>query len=298
MASAAPFFVNDKIKEHVKSKSMNTDPTNNNNPKLSLWMEQVKATAESAADFIRAELYKVKKEQIITKELNSLVSYVDKTAEDIIVKQLSEIIPEAGFITEEDTVDQTDREYVWIIDPLDGTSNFLHKIPHFAVSIALRHGDDTVLGVVYDVMRSECFSAIRGRGAYMNEHKITVSPVTSLSNAMMATGFPYASSYDFKPLVDTLQYWFQHARGIRRFGAAALDLCFVAAGRIDAYYESKLHIWDIAAGVIIVQEAGGIVSDYFGGDTYKEGTQIVATNANLHDKVISVLSENFTKESV
>ncbi len=295
MAVVTPFFV---IIVSIQIKIMNHPNPTLDQDQLASWMKQVKVTAAEAADFIRTELYKVKQEQIITKELNSLVSYVDKTAEEMIVKRLSEVLPAAGFITEEDTEDQTDSELIWIIDPLDGTSNFLHKIPHFAVSIALRYQGEMILGVVYDVMRSECFSAIKGQGAYMNGTKIKVSAVPELSEAMMATGFPYASSYDFKPLVDTLQYWFQHARGLRRFGAAALDLCFVAAGRIDAYYESKLHIWDIAAGVLIVEEAGGVVSDYFGGDTHKGGTQIVATNANLHDKVVAVLSQNFTQDTV
>jgi len=272
--------------------------SNIDNGQFASYMDQVKSTAEDTAVFIRDELYRVDKDQIITKELNSLVSYVDKTAEEMIVQRLSKVMPDAGFITEEDTEDRTDHDFIWIIDPLDGTSNFLHKIPHFAVSIALQYQGETVLGVVYDVMRSESFSAIKGQGAYVNEAKIHVSQVPKLSEAMMATGFPYASNYDFKPLVDTLQYWFQHARGIRRFGAAALDLCFVAAGRIDAYYESKLHIWDIAAGVLIVEEAGGVVSDYFGGDTHKAGTQIVASNAKIHSKVIEVLSLNFTQDTV
>lgn len=256
--------------------------------------EEVKTLSQEVAAFIRDELNAVSQDQIITKDHNSLVTYVDQTAEKKIVNRLQELIPEATFITEEDTIEQAEGDLVWIIDPLDGTNNFLHKIPHFAVSIALRQKDDIVIGVVYDVMREECFSSVKGQGSYLNDQQIHVSQKESVEECVLATGFPYSKSINFKPLINTLEHWMLNARGIRRFGAAALDLCFVAAGRIDCYYEFKLNIWDIAAGILIVKEAGGEVTDYHGGQTYKEGNQIVASNGKIHPYVINILKTNFT----
>lgn len=255
--------------------------------------QEVKRLSEEVATFIREELNAVSQDQIVTKDHNSLVTYVDQTAEKKIVKRLQELIPEATFITEEDTVEQAEGDLVWIIDPLDGTNNFLQKIPHFAVSIALRHKDEMVIGVVYDVMREECYSAVKGDGAYVNDRPIRVSQKESIDDCVLATGFPYAKNMNFKPLINTLEHWMLHARGIRRFGAAALDLCFVAAGRIDCYYEFKLNIWDVAAGMLIVEEAGGEVSDYEGGQTHKTGNQVVASNSKVHSYVIDILKTNF-----
>lgn len=258
-----------------------------------IYQEAIQVSTD-VADFIRTELYKIRPDQIEEKDKNSLVSYVDKTAEEMIVKRLSAILPEAGFITEEDTVDQTqDAALVWIIDPLDGTTNFLHKIPHFGVSIALRHNDELIIGVVYDVMRGECFHACKGKGAYCNQQKISVSGISEISESMLATGFPYSNTYDKAPLITTLQYWLTEARGIRRFGAAAVDLCFVASGRIECYYETSLNIWDVAAGILIVEEAGGTVTDYFGSNSHLEGGHIVASNAKVHDVVVEQLVKNY-----
>lgn len=255
--------------------------------------EEVKQLSRDVGSFIKDELNKVNVEQIITKDHNSLVTYVDQTAERQIVEKLQKLIPEATFITEEATVEQKSGDLVWIIDPLDGTNNFLQKIPHFAVSIALRQEDEMILGVVFDVMREECFSATKGGGAFLDGRPIHVSQKTEIQDCVLATGFPYTKSMNFKPLIQTLEHWMIHARGIRRFGAAALDLCFVAAGRIDCYYEFKLNIWDVAAGMLIVQEAGGNISDYAGGDTYKGGNQVVASNGKIHSYIIKILSENF-----
>lgn len=258
--------------------------------------EEVKTLSADVGAFIREQLHQVSTDQIITKDHNSLVTYVDQTAEKKIVAKLQALLPEASFITEEDTIEQaSESSLVWIIDPLDGTNNFLQKIPHFAVSIALRKEDEVVIGVVYDVMREECFSAVKGEGAFQDERKISVSPKDSIEECVLATGFPYSKSMNFKPLISTLEHWMLNARGIRRFGAAALDLCFVAAGRIDCYYELKLNIWDIAAGMLIVEEAGGKLSDYSGGDSFKEGNQIVASNGHIHPYIVDVLQENFNR---
>jgi len=252
------------------------------------------AVSKDVADFIRKELYQITPDQIEEKDKNSLVSYVDKTAEEMIVKRLSKIVPEAGFITEEDTVDQSNEStLVWIIDPLDGTTNFLHKIPHFGVSIALRKGYEIIIGVVYDVMREECFHACKGKGSYCNDQRISVSEISDVSKSMLATGFPYSNTYDKEPMINTLKHWLTEARGIRRFGAAAVDLCFVASGRIECYYENFLNIWDVAAGILIVEEAGGTVTDYFGSNSHLKGGHIVASNAKNHQVFVDQLTLHF-----
>lgn len=244
--------------------------------------------------YIKEELGKVSDREIEEKELNSLVSYVDKTAEEKLVPVLSNIIPGCGFITEEETTTELgDGEYTWIIDPLDGTTNFLQQIPYFAVSVALQRNDDIVFGVVYNIMHDECFHAVKGRGAFMNGNPIHISKTQSLDKAILATGFPYAKELDMEPLITCVRYWTKHARGIRRLGAAALDLCFVACGRLDFYYEYTINIWDIAAGVLIVEEAGGSVSDFMGGNDYFDNKMVIASNGNFHHSIQAVISDAF-----
>lgn len=231
-------------------------------------------------EFIRKELGQVTTEQIEVKEPNSLVSYVDQQAERILVAGLGAILPSAGFITEEDTVYQGAGDAIWIIDPLDGTSNFLHGIPHFAVSVGLRVEGVLQVGIVLDVMRRECFYAWKGGGAYMNEQVISVSTTGDLSSAMVGTGFPYEPQ-QVRPLMGALEHFMLHGRGIRRLGAAALDMAYVAAGRMDIYYESTLNIWDIAGGALIVLEAGGCITEFDGGDGYLASGRVVVANEQL-----------------
>jgi len=253
---------------------------------------------KQTGNYIKAELGEVTGEQIEEKELNSLVSYVDKTAEEMLVPVLGELIPRCSFITEEETVDQTKKgTYTWIIDPLDGTSNFLHQIPYFAVSVALRKDDEVVFGVVYNIMQDECFHAQLGKGAFMNDRKISVSNTISLDKAILATGFPYSNEVNTNPLVECIRYWVKHARGIRRLGAAALDLCYVACGRLDFYYETTINIWDIAAGVIIVKEAGGEVTDFFGEDDYFDKKMVIASNSKFHGEINQVIKNAYENYS-
>lgn len=257
-----------------------------------LCQETIKIVTETA-DFLRTELGKVQTGDIETKSLNSLVSYVDKTAERQLVSKLSTLLPDAVFLTEEETVEQKKGEYRWIIDPLDGTTNFLHQVPMFAVSVALQHHDQTVLGVVYEVNRSECFYAWKGGGAFLNGRPIKVSDTQTLSESLLATGFPY---YDFKwidPYLNTFRHFIQNTRGVRRCGAAAVDLAYVAAGRFDGFYEYSLSAWDMAAGVIIIQEAGGQVTDFFGGADYLFGKNIIAGNPAIFQEISGVIKNEF-----
>jgi len=244
---------------------------------------------EKVGEFIREELGKVSNNEIEKKSYNSLVSYVDKTAEEKLVKGLQGILPGATFLTEEETISAEEGEYRWIIDPLDGTTNFLHQLPHFAISVALQHKDQMILGIVYDVTKQESFYAWKNGGAYLNGKKIQVSSTTDMKDALISTGFPY---YDFGGLdacLSTLRTFMTESRGIRRYGAAALDLVYVAAGRYDAFYEYSLHPWDVAAGALIIQEAGGQVVDFKGGDDYLFGSEIIAGAPGTFDKVVAIV---------
>jgi myo-inositol-1(or 4)-monophosphatase len=232
--------------------------------------------------FLRQELGKVAAGDIETKALNSLVSYVDKTAEEQLVEGCSQILPEAGFITEEETiVSNADKAWRWIIDPLDGTTNFLHQLPFFSISVALQHQQKTVMGFVYEVNRDELFYAWKGGGAWLNGKAIQVTPTLSLADSLVATGFPY---YDFEKTtayLKMLEQLMKGTRGVRRLGSAALDLAYTACGRFDAYFEYSLAPWDVAAGAFLVQEAGGIVTDFGGGENYIFGKEIMASNPAL-----------------
>ena len=254
--------------------------------------EVLKVTAE-AADFIRSQAGKVEVGEIEIKSRNSLVSFVDKQAEKILVMGLERIIGEAGFITEEETVTQQKSEYTWIIDPLDGTTNFLQQIPVYAVSIGLMHGDQLILGVVSDVERNETFYAWKGGGAWCNGLPIRVSDRLDIADAVVATGFPYASRDVLPQLTSVFEYFLKNARGMRRLGSAAIDLAYVACGRFDAYYETTLNPWDIAGGIILVEEAGGIVSDFSGKSDMLENGQVIAAPARLHQSVLDNINSIF-----
>jgi myo-inositol-1(or 4)-monophosphatase len=240
---------------------------------------------EEAAAFIRSQAGKVKADDVITKSRNSLVSYVDKTAEEILVKGLSKIIPNAGFITEEETVAQHASEYTWIIDPLDGTTNFLQQIPVYSVSVGLVHNDKIILGIVSDVGQKETFYAWKGGGAWCNGERIHVSDRTDVQDAVVATGFPYSSRDVLPQLTSVFEFFLKNARGIRRLGSAAIDLAYVACGRFDVYYETTLHPWDIAGGIILVEEAGGVITDFSGKRGMLKNGQIIAAPAEIHAAV-------------
>ncbi len=260
---------------------------------LSILCKETCNIAKEVGLFIAAELDKVQTNQIEEKDRNQLVSYVDTTSEKRLIAALQQILPESGFIAEENTVERnSDKEYQWIIDPLDGTTNFLHHIPSFAISIGLMHHDEIVLGVVLEINRMECFSAWKGGGAFLNGKPIHVSQNPHLKDALIATGFPY---YDFsivEKYLKVLQYFIRETRGIRRLGAAAVDLCYVACGRFDGFWEHSLSPWDVAAGSLIVQEAGGIVTDFKGEKDYLFGREIVASSSAIAGDFFEVVSKH------
>ncbi|WP_143959405.1 inositol monophosphatase family protein [Litoribacter populi] len=249
-------------------------------------LEKTKEVAVLAGNFIRTESENFNVDNVEHKGFNDLVSYVDKQAEKIIVDNLSQLLPEAGFITEEGTAENNGEAYSWIIDPLDGTTNFVHGIPVYAVSIALIHKNELQLGVVYEVNRDECFYAQKDRGAFCNGKPIKVSQAPSLGDSLIATGFPY---YDFglmQKYLAILESMMKKTHGLRRLGSAAVDLCYVACGRVEGYFEYNLNSYDVAAGALIVTEAGGKVTDFDGGSNYVFGREIIASNGKIQEEML------------
>ena len=210
--------------------------------------------------FIFNEKSKITGDLVKSKGMHDFVTYVDKTSEEKLVRGLKKILPEAGFITEEKTTEQKEAKYRWVIDPLDGTTNYIHSIPCYSISIALMRDDELIMGVVYEINLQECFYAWEGERAYMNGEEIRVSNTKKLDDSLLVTGFPY---YDYSLLEQYLElfgYFMKHTHGVRRFGSAAVDLAYVACGRCEGFYEYGLNAWDVAAGSFIVQQAGGKVS--------------------------------------
>lgn len=263
-------------------------------PDLTSILAQAMEVIRSTSQFIKSQVDEVSSADIEEKDMNSLVSYVDKEAENMLVEGLSKLIHNVGFITEEDTIDQTGTEYTWIIDPLDGTTNFLNKVPHFAISVALQQNNNTVLGVVKEVNSGDEWTALKGRGAYLNNKKITVN-TKPFHAILVGTGFPYSNDHDYNSYFDILKHWLTRTRGVRRMGSAALDLCYVACGRFGAYYEATLNAWDVAAGALIVTEAGGSVSDFSEGDNYLFGREILAASPEVYAEVLHVIQSNLKK---
>ena len=255
---------------------------------------QVCDISKQAGAFIRKESGAFSSKNIEVKGLHDFVSYVDKGAEKIIVARLQEILPEAGFITEEGTNTTRGERFNWVVDPLDGTTNFIHGLPPYAVSIGLLENNSPALGVVYEVTLDECFYAWKDSPAYLNGKEIRVSDSVKVQDALIATGFPYYDYHLMRPYIDCLEYFLQNSHGVRRLGSAAVDLAYVACGRFEAFYEYSLHPWDVAGGAMILQQAGGRLSDFSGGDHYIFGKELVAANSAIFDEFLKTVSKFLT----
>ena len=254
---------------------------------------QVIPIVERSGRFIRQELGRVASGDVEEKGLNSLVSYVDKTAEHQLVEALGKLLPGSVFFTEEDTVENQSGDLQWIIDPLDGTTNFLFQLLVFSVSVALQQEGQTVLGMVYEVNRQECFYAWKGGGAFLNGQPIRVSRRAPLSQSLLATGFPYHDYSRIEQYFKVFEHFMRHSRGIRRFGSAAVDLAYVACGRFDGFFEYSLNAWDVAGGAFIIREAGGAVTDFRGGTDFLFGGEIIAANPAIGREMLEVIREAF-----
>ena len=246
--------------------------------------------ARTVGKFMAEERKSFDASMIENKGLHDLVSYVDKASEKQIIEELSKLLPESGFIAEEGTNDKHGERFNWVIDPLDGTTNYIQGVPVYAVSIGLLDGDELVLGVVYEVGRDECFYAWKDGGAYLNGKQIRVSERADIHDALLATGFPYNDFSKMGSYMKLLEWTMKNARGVRRLGSAATDLAYVACGRFDAFWEYDLKPWDVAAGKVIVKEAGGTVTDYKGGNDYLYGREIVAGNGLLNELILNKIN--------
>lgn len=247
------------------------------------------AITKEVGAFIKSEKGKLKSGSVEVKGLNDFVTHVDKTSEKRIIEGLSKLIPESGFIAEENTSDKKGAHYNWIIDPLDGTTNFIHSVPCFCISIALMRDDKLVAGVVHELNLDECFYAWENSPAYMNGTQISVSGISKLKDSLLATGFPY---YDYSRLDDYMElfkHFMKSTHGVRRLGSAAADLAYVACGRFEGFYEYCLKPWDVAAGAFIVQQAGGKVSDFKGGNNFLFGQEIVCGNTQMFDELLDAV---------
>jgi myo-inositol-1(or 4)-monophosphatase len=245
--------------------------------------------ARAAGLFIREAKGTIRQSQIETKGLNDFVTRVDKESEEMIVFALKQVLPEADFLAEEQSALRTGAEYTWVIDPLDGTTNFIHGLPCFCVSIGLIKNDVPVLGVIYEVNQDECFYAWQGGGAFLNGESISCTSRNKLADSLLVTGFPY---YDYSKIDEYLalfKHLMKNSRGMRRLGSAAADLAYVAAGRCDAFYEYSLKPWDVAAGAVIVREAGGLVSDFSGENGFLFNQEIVASASGIYDETLAVI---------
>ena len=255
--------------------------------------KQVVELTNEVGKFINHELNS--KLKIETKGRHDFVTHVDKTSEKKIVDKLSELIPESGFIAEEGTSTKRGDVYNWIIDPLDGTTNFIHGLSPFSISIALQRNNETVLGVVHELGLDECFYSWEGSPAYLNGREISVSSGKTIEESLIATGFPYQDYKRIKPFMETLEFFMHNSQGVRRIGSAATDLVYVACGRFEAFYEYSLNPWDVAAGAFIVQQAGGKVCDFRGDNDYLFGKEIVASNPYVFDSFLQNINKIMNK---
>ena len=249
--------------------------------------------ARTTGGIIRRDIHRISPRDLELKGRHNYVTYVDRMSEAFLVKELSKLLPDAGFIAEEGTRARTEGRFQWVIDPLDGTTNFIHALPIYSISIALMDQEEIVLGVVYEVNQKECFSAWTGSPAFLNGKPIQCSRSKILDDSLLATGFPYSDPGYMEHNLRLLGYLLQNTRGLRRFGSAAVDLAYVACGRFDAFYEYGLNPWDVAAGSLIVQQAGGTVSDFSGGSHFIHGKEIIASNPHIHGHLMEIFRKYF-----
>jgi myo-inositol-1(or 4)-monophosphatase len=254
------------------------------------------AAAARAGALLRAR-YRDRHEVSFKSEVD-LVTVVDREAEALIVATITAAFPDHGIVAEESPPRAGTDSHCWYVDPIDGTTNFAHGFPHFAVSIALARDQELLLGLVHDPVRDETFTAVRGDGARLNGAPVMVSPVTTLSAALLATGFPYDRRQHAEFYLDFWLDAIRRVQGIRRGGSAALDLCWLACGRLDGFWEWKLKPWDTAAGRLVVEEAGGRVTDFSGAVHRLDGDETAASNGHLHAELLAMLSTTRARQAL
>lgn len=247
--------------------------------------------ATTIGDFLKEERKSFRSEYIVEKCTHDYVSYVDKESERKLVAKLSVLLPEAGFITEEGSATYNDEPYCWVIDPLDGTTNYIHDNAPYCVSIALRSRNELLLGVVYEVCRDECFYAWKGGRAWLNGKQLQVSTVQDITNTFLIIELPYNDKAYKQTALHLLDHLYGKVGGIRMNGSAAAAICYVAAGRFDGWLEAFIGKWDYAAAALIVLEAGGEVTDFSGDKHFIEGHHVIATNGYIHPLLQNLVNE-------
>lgn len=252
-----------------------------------------------AGELVRESYATLTDVDIREKHTNDLVTTVDIKAQEILVAAIRKAFKDDYIVAEEHMSDEINRSLGeraarrWFMDPLDGTTNYIHTFPMFAVSVALEHRGELVVGITYDPLRDELFHAVRGEGAYLNDRPISVSSMEDRRRTLLGTGFPFRAREFLDDYLKTFRYFFSNARGVRRAGSATLDLAYVASGRLDAFWELTLSPWDMAAGVVLIEEAGGRVTDFFGGRSFLESGHIVAGNGKFHDWMLESIQKVF-----
>ncbi len=244
--------------------------------------------ARQAGKVILRHLDQLDRLQVETKGRNDFVTHVDRMAEEEIIRVIYRAYPDHAVLAEE-SGSHRENDYLWIVDPLDGTTNFMHGYPQFAVSIGLYHQHRPFQAAIFDPLRNELFTASRGAGAKLNDRRIRVSQITHLENALLATGFPFKRMEYLDAWIESFRLLLPRTSGIRRAGSAALDLAHVACGRLDGFWEFGLAPWDMAAGCLLLQEAGGLISDFTGGQSHLESGHVIAGNPKLHPELLRLL---------
>jgi len=262
------------------------------NPMLNI---AIKA-ARAAGNVILRNMDKVDRLNIETKSQNDFVSQVDHQAEEKIIDVIRQAYPEHSILAEESGVDDRPGDYQWIIDPLDGTTNFLHGFPQFSVSIAMKSKNRLEVAVVFDPLKNELFTAARGNGAQLNDRRLRVTQQKGIPGALLGTGFPFKHPQHLETYLNTFRALHPEAAGIRRAGSAALDLAYVAAGRLDGFWELGLNPWDMAAGVLLVREAGGIVTDFSGDGHYLETGNVIAAAPKVYQPMFERIKPHLTAD--
>lgn len=258
--------------------------------KLSELCSGIEETAVETGRYILSEAEKFDSKNIEIKGRNDFVTHVDRDAEKMIIERLGKLLPGAGFLVEENTISRKGSRYTWIIDPLDGTTNFIHGVHPFAISIALMDGEEIVAGIVHEAAGRETFTSWKNGGAWLNGIRISVSETARPLQSLIATGFPYKDFSRLDPYLKCLTWFLHNTQGIRRMGSASIDLAYVACGRFEAYFEYGLNPWDVSAGTLLVREAGGIVTDFSGKSGNITGLEIIASNRSVYPEILEIIS--------
>ena len=257
-------------------------------------MPAIIKVAKMAGEFIKEERKKFSIDDVEYKGHNDMVSYVDKEAEKMIIDGLGGIFNEASFIAEEGTTERTMKKHTWIIDPLDGTTNFIHGVPFYSVSIGLMTDGKLHAGVIYEPNSGDTYAGEIGDKAYKNDDVISVSEKEEIKESLLATGFPFYKFNKIDDYLEILHHFMNQSHGLRRMGSAALDLAYVATGQFQGFFEYNLKPWDVAAGAVIVQCAGGKITDFKGGDDYLFGKELIAAGG-VHEKMLKVINQLWYK---